>query len=343
MESVSAPPKKITKTTQPHDKLIKKLLSNPAVMQDILKMYLPEEILQRISLSDLHLQPDSFIDDQHRLFAVDLLFKTSVQGEEGYIWILVEHQSKMDEWLPVRVFVYTGLIWNHIRKISKAAKIPLIYPLIIYNGSKPYSKPLALKELIHPESSRVLFENLFNKPLDIIDLAKMDTKTLQAHSEEHIRGTALLLTMKHVFDKNLPDEFMELLHIYKYLDQSGYRDETGDMLYYLLNESKHLTLDHLQTVIHQNFSEPIEDTVMTLAQALRQQGKQEGIQKGIQEGMQEGIQKGIQKGIQQGKQQGSEETAILIAERLLTQNADCHFISAMTGLPLEKIYQLQCK
>ncbi|TAK77201.1 MAG: transposase, partial [Gammaproteobacteria bacterium] len=62
---------------QPHDHLVKKLLSNPATARDILSLYLPHDVLTAVDLNCLELQRDSFIDDEHRAFAVDLLYKTT--------------------------------------------------------------------------------------------------------------------------------------------------------------------------------------------------------------------------------------------------------------------------
>ena len=95
---------------QPHDKIIKKLLSNMTVARDILSLFLPKEILDIVNLDHLELQPNSFIDDEHRAFAVDLLYKTTFSEKEGYIWILLEHQSYSDLWMPVRIFQYIALI-----------------------------------------------------------------------------------------------------------------------------------------------------------------------------------------------------------------------------------------
>ena len=82
--------------TQPHDKLVKRLLSNPKAAKDILSLYLPPDVSQLVNLDHLSLERDSFIDDEHRAFAVDLLYKTTFAGEEGYLWILLEHQRKDD-------------------------------------------------------------------------------------------------------------------------------------------------------------------------------------------------------------------------------------------------------
>jgi predicted transposase/invertase (TIGR01784 family) len=272
--------KSISDVTQPHDKLVKKLLSNPTVARDILSLYLPANVCELVDLNNLSLQRDSFIDDEHRAFAVDLLYKTTFQSEEGYIWILLEHQRKDDPWLPVRIFKYMATIWDHIRRTSKTYKIPLVYPLIVYNGDRPYSHTLTFRDMIEPEASKELFDTFFKTPFCLVDLAVIKDQTLKKQLQDHVSGVALLMTLKHVFDRNLQELFEHLLlDVYKQLDQSGNRDDLADMLYYLLNESEFLNEDRFWSIIHQNFSSETEGKIMTIAQKLEARGIQQGVQR----------------------------------------------------------------
>lgn len=328
MDSTITTRTKTLKTAQPHDKLIKKFLSNSAIMRDILEIHLPADIIKRLDLKRIELQRDSFIDDEHRVFAVDLLFKIGLQEEKNPIWLLTEHQVKMDEWMPFRLLKYKCIIWDHVRKNSAlTVKLPFIYSIIIYNGQRPYSKSLALKELIYPEWSHSLFS--FNESLTLIDLTQIEDETLQKHARNHIRGTALLLTLKHILNKKLSTKLDELFKVYKHLDEAGYREELADLLYYLLNEGRNLDTHHLKSVIYQHFSQEVEGKLMTIAQALRL------------EGWNEGIQQGMQQGVQQGVQQGEQKTIRLLAKRLLSENTDIHFIAKVTGLSLSEIQELQ--
>lgn len=321
---------KVSPVHQPHDKLIKKLLSNTATARDILSLYLPKEVLEIADLNYLDLQRDSFIDDEHRAFAVDLLFKTKFQHEDGYIWILLEHQSSVDPWLPVRIFKYIALVWEHLRSKSKKATIPLVYPLIIYNGQRPYTSSLNLKDLIQPKASQKVFDNLFNTPFQLIDLTQIKDETLREHMQDHIRGIALLMTLKHIFDKNLQHSFETvLLEAYKSLDRAGNRDDLGDMLYYILNNNDSLNKNRIWSILNQEFSHEVGDRFMTVIEQWKLEGKLQGRLEGILEGRQE------------GRQEGKIEAIEMIAMRLLSLNADLEFIAKATGLSLEKIETLK--
>lgn len=306
--------KKTSSIHQPHDKLVKKLLSNATTARDILTLYLPQEVLRITDLNYLDLQRDSFIDDEHRAFAVDLLFRTKIQNEDGYIWILLEHQSSDDPWLPVRIFKYMALIWEHLRSKAKKAAIPLVYPLVIYNGQYPYFSSLNLKDLIYPKASQKLFDTLFNTPFQLIDLTQINDETLRAQMQDHVRGIALLMTLKHIFDKNLQNSFETvLLEAYKHMDQAGDRDEVSDMLYYILNKSDTLNQNQFWAILNQEFSQEVGDKVMTIAQQLRFEG--------------------LQQGIQQGK--------VEMAKQLIAANLDLTFIAKVSGISMAKLLELK--
>jgi predicted transposase YdaD len=179
----------------PHDKVVRRLLSNIATAREVLEVYLPPEVRALVDLNHLERQPDTFVDSQHRMHEVDILFKTRCKttGKDVYIWVLIEQQRDPDVWLPLRSFCYIAVIWDNLRKRyksrSKSVKIPFIYPLIISNASKPYGHSL----------------------IQLIDLAAIADEEFRTKLQEQVRAQALLLSLKHVFDKDLPNILETLL------------------------------------------------------------------------------------------------------------------------------------
>ena len=71
----------------PHDKLVRRLLSNITTARDLLEVYLPEKVRELVDLSHLERQPDTFVDAQHRMLEVDVLFKTRCKGTGHFVAI----------------------------------------------------------------------------------------------------------------------------------------------------------------------------------------------------------------------------------------------------------------
>ena len=231
--------------------------------------------------------------------------------------MLLEHQRNNDPWLPVRIFKYIAIIWDHLRKTSKTQKIPLVYPIIIYNGSRPYSHSLTLKDMITPAASQKIFEDFFKTPFCLIDLTIIEDETLRKNLQNHVKGIALLMTLKHIFDKNLQTYFEHtLVTAFKQLDQSNSRDELVDMLYYLLNEGIFLNKERFWHILHEEFNPATEGKVMTIAQQLKAQGIEEGILKGVLKGKLE------------------------VAQRMLANGIDLNVIATLAELPIKHIKQL---
>lgn len=275
---------------KPHDKLVRRLLSNTMTARGLLDAYLPETVKDLLDLDCLERQPNTFIDAQHRFLEVDILFKTRCRDshEDAFVWFLVEQQREPDIWLPLRIFCYIAVIWDHIRKSSKSraktVKIPFIYPLIISNASKPYPHSLTLRDMIEPESAQILFDDLFKKPIQLIDLAAISDEELRHQTQEHVQIKALLLSMKHAFDETL-QSFLEtsLLPYYQTLDKMGHTDDVADMLYYLYNMGNLNNESRFWSFIHQQFSHDVEEKMMTLGQQATQRAFEQGIQQDKQE------------------------------------------------------------
>jgi predicted transposase YdaD len=311
------------KIDKPHDKLVRRLLSNITTAREILEAYLPADVKALIDLNYLEQQPDGFVDAQHRFLEVDILFKTrcKITKEDSYIWVLIEQQRQPDVWLPLRLYCYLGIIWDHVRKASKtrakSAKIPFIYPLVISNASTPYKHSLTLRDMIEPEEAKPLFDKLFNTPSQLIDLAAIPDEKLRAQLQGHVQAQALLLSLKHVFDKDL-EWYMdtELLTFFQALEQLGHRDEVADLLYYIYREGNLSDSSRFWSYLHRKFSKEVEEKVMTLGQQAEQRAVQQAVQHTRQETMQ--------------------QTAI----RMLEKQFDIKLISEITKLSLNEIKRL---
>src|SRR3990167_10326172 len=205
---------------------------------------------------------------------------------------------------------------------SKSESVPLIYPLVIYNGSQPYAHSLTLSDLIEPEASRKIFSRLFTEPFCLIDLAIIEDESLRKSAQDRVKGIALLMALKHVFDKNLQTFFDQtLIKVLRQLDQNGDTDEVVDVLYYLLNEGEFLDEKRFWSVFGHQFSREVEGKMATIAEKMEQRGIEKGIEKN---------------NIEIAKQ--------LLSEKIGLSDSDLiALIKRVTGLSEDKIQELRKK
>src|SRR5687768_3418 len=122
-----------------HDCFFKNAMSNKEIAKEFFEMHLPENLLSRINLNELEIQSGTFIDDYRNETIADMLFKTLIDDYIAYLYLIVDHQSTPKETMPFICFRYIYNIIADVMQNSKDKKIPLIIPLVVYHGKRPWT------------------------------------------------------------------------------------------------------------------------------------------------------------------------------------------------------------
>jgi predicted transposase/invertase (TIGR01784 family) len=260
-----------------HDDLVKKFLTDVEAAREFLQIHVPAEIRAKCDLSSLCIDSGSYIDDDLRkrfsdvVYRLDLLDKTSCV----YFYVLLEHQSTPERLMPVRILRYTLEIINkHIRDYGESEKLPLVMPLVFYNGERsPYPYPTDIRELMADQELAYKFPlGKFN----LVDLTVIPNEEILQH------GKLALLEMlaKHIRVRELKQEIIQLIlsaiivahadHISKSLFDSA--------LTYLMDAREDAELEPLLNEIVVNISE-YKESVMSYAEKLRLEGEERSMQK----------------------------------------------------------------
>ena len=113
----------------PHDALFKHLLSQRATARDFLHIHLPKHLREQCDLRTLQLESGSFIEEDLRASHSDILYSLKTHGGEGYIYILIEHQSSPDRHMAFRLMRYAiAAMQRHLDKGHH--QLPLVIPLL---------------------------------------------------------------------------------------------------------------------------------------------------------------------------------------------------------------------
>ena len=135
--------------SRPHDKYFRSVFSNPTNAASLLRAYVPERLARTLKWSTLTLLPGRFVSPDWRDSEADLLF--SVEREPGatpvLVYVLLEHQSSPDRWMPLRLLNYCVQIWLRWRNRQEEERgLPLIV-LVLYQGADPWQYDRELAEL----------------------------------------------------------------------------------------------------------------------------------------------------------------------------------------------------
>jgi len=314
------------KVIHAHDQFARMALTDPRVAREFFTMHLPAEILDKIDLGHLVLQPRSHIDTVRRKESiVDILYKTTMGDKEIYLYLLVEHQSTVDKLMPFRILQYICNIIDGHLKHTKTKEIPFVYPLVIYHAKQPYPCSTDIRDLV--KAPKELVEKYFLKPFQLIDLTQIQDEEMRKHAW----GGVMEFALKHVFASDILSHLKGFVDVMQYVEQTGGGEYISSMLQYLFGRGQVGDKEAFFQLVNEVSLETGEK-VMTLAEQFKQEGLQEGLQqaKTLAEQFK-----------QEGVQQGREEKAMEIASRLLEEGADMAFAAKVSGLPINQILELQ--
>jgi len=244
----------MTETRPSHDGYFKFGLTLEEIQQSVIK-HLPAKFVKHMDLNNIRIESENLVGRQLNRKAVDVLLSVTYKDHRALVYILIEHQSTVPEMMPLRVSCYVFYIlerWlanqQELRRkgrlrLKGPLKLPMIFPIIYYNGEATYYGPLTLAELFEdPET----FTQIFNGPMKVIDTGKMDT----ARFEEEARAYVFHSLMKNVFSLELKQILLDLLPILRQIEiESGGVDFIVRSFKYIVDSARGTKQEDLIEVI----------------------------------------------------------------------------------------------
>ncbi|EGQ7988597.1 Rpn family recombination-promoting nuclease/putative transposase [Vibrio vulnificus] len=316
--------------TSIHDGLFKSFLTVPETAKDFLDIHLPLHIKEICNLDTLQLQPSSFLEEALIPYYSDVLYSMETESGVGYVYALIEHQSRPDKHMGFRMMRYAiAAMKQHLDAGNET--LPLVVPLLFYHGQispYPYSTNW-LDEFEHPEIAKALYSQDF----PLVDVTVIpDDEIIQ-----HKRVALLELVQKHVRQRDLLD-FTETV-VTLLLERLITASQLDSLVEYLLRVGETSNLEDLMRTLAKQVPEH-EEKFMTVAEQLEARGREQGLQQGLQKGRQEGRLEGEAFGRQEGRQEGQQEAKVAIAKKMLAAGLDKALISETTGLTEQELSAL---
>ena len=183
-------------TSTPHDAVFKKFLSHPDTARDFLDIHLPPALRQLCDLNTLKPEPASFVKQDLRAYHSDMIWSVNTTAGQGYIYVVVEHQSSPDDFMAFRLIRYAmDVMQRHLDKGHKT--LPLVVPMLFYHGlESPYPHTLCWLDIF---SDPVLARQLYCQSFPLVDI----TTTPDEEIMQHRRMALLELIQKHIRQRDL--------------------------------------------------------------------------------------------------------------------------------------------
>jgi predicted transposase/invertase (TIGR01784 family) len=303
------------KIHHPHDGAAKIALRDVRVAREVFMHYLPGEIKNKIDLDHLLLQNGSFHDENLKETSTDVLYQTrTINGEKGYLYLLLEAQQKPDKWMAFRLWKYiTRILDQHLSQHENNQYLPLVVPLVLYMGKEKYSYSMEVSDLFGQQSG--LAKETLMGPYPRIDLLTIPDQTLHQHAWSGL----FELIVKHAGQRNtlkLLEEIVE--HFLDRLKNMPHTDiYVGGMLNYFIDQADIPDASRFIRIIKGHLTPEVEAEMMTIAKRWQLEG------------------------MQQGMQQGDELGRMDVAKEMLLDGFDEDKVVKLTHLPREVVYKLK--
>jgi predicted transposase/invertase (TIGR01784 family) len=121
-------------TPRPHDALFKAAFEHPEHAGALLRSILPPAIRDAIDWTTLTHEPGSFIDRELDDDHADLLFAAKLVAsprdlDSAYLYVLFEHRSTPERYLPRRMLANLDGIWE--LHCKQGGPLPIVIPILI--------------------------------------------------------------------------------------------------------------------------------------------------------------------------------------------------------------------
>ncbi len=312
----------------PHDNFFKKSMQDLRVAKDFFSLHLPKEIKSQVNLDTIEFEKTNFITEREKISnkkkekRVDMLYSVKINGEDGYFYLLSEHQSSPDKKMPFRIMKYIlEIIQYHLdkhkaEKSNDDIKYPIIWPVIFYNGDKLYNLTTSFLDM-YPRGHRGLAEKILTSPFQLVDLNNIEDED----SRNHVWAGLMEMAMKanHArFRNNLEDLAKILANFAHEIEQKheGWEFLREAICYTIsIADTKSDNPEEYLKIIADEVSEKNRGEVMTALQKFQQISEDRGIEKGV----------------------------IKTAYKMLQEKIDLNTISKVTELPIDQIEELKAQ
>ncbi len=245
--------------------VFKQFLYHPDTARDFLDIYLPSTLRELCDLQTLKLESGSFIEDSLRASYSDVLWSLKTNEGDGYIYVVIEHQSSPDAHMAFRLMRYAmAAMQRHLDAGHKT--LPLVIPMLFYHGAlSPYPFSLCwLDEFDDPALARQLYSATF----PLVDITVIPDDEIMQH-----RRIALLeLMQKHIRKRDL----MGLVEQLVSLLATGYANDSQlkTLFNYMMQFGNTPHVDKfIREVAHRVPQQ--KERLMTIAEVLQQEAKQQ--------------------------------------------------------------------
>ena len=300
------------KVNNEHDKVFRTILSDKKEAV----IFINKTLNLELKKNEIEKYKENYITENLINKETDIVYKIKNKN----VFILIEHQTKIDYSMPYRIMEYQFKITKSavdIKKLKlKEYKIPIVIPIVLYTGTRKWNVKEYIKE------AQESYKQYNGEELGRYKLVDVNNFT-----EEELLKEKTFLSERKKDDENIIEYLERTVNIL--LHDNVYTQEQRNFLIVMLDLilRRKINNDEMTNKLIEKLKNKEEKEMLAILDAIDEENERI-LQQGIQKGKREGIREGIRK------------TKINNAQKMKKANLDIKLIMEITGLSKNEIEKL---
>jgi len=307
---------------QIHDKGYKKLFSNKSIFRQLLQSFVPMSWVKDLDFDACECLDKSFISEDYKETASDIIHKIKLKNSEIFIVILTEFKSTVERFTGLSISNYVNDFYkSYVASNKNIRMLPPVFPVLIYNGNQRWNAPTDLADLIQDRELLGEYAPRF----------KYFKIAINEYAKEDLLKVGNVVSTLFLAEAHYDADLLERIFL-EVFDREEDKGPISLLLNWFAQLSKHGRIPEGDyDKLERTFQSKTEVQEMLITALKRE--KQEYYDKGKFEGKLEGK--------LEGKIEGKIENKNEVALKMLRKGFEIELISELTGLPDQEILRLK--
>lgn len=267
--------------------------------ESLLRAVLPRAVRSLVAWGSLRIEDTDHVSAALRSRHGDLVLSLRLRGAQGRLFVLLEHQRKVQRWMILRAGDYMLRTWQKMRRPPRGTRLPPIVTVLLHNGARPWTAPVALQDLVHQPrlasegeaegAGAWLAQHVPHFKMHLVDLhgggmAGVDPDALTPLCR------LVLWCLSVAGDDGLLSRDIAAMAgpLNEVLRSSEAEDALEAVLLYLAATHPGLPAQRVRALIEGAVDRHGQEVIVTFLDEIKNEGKQEGLKQGREEGREEG-------------------------------------------------------
>ena len=305
-----------------HDENYKRLFASPLMVRDVLRACLPAHRLAAADFSSLGKLSPEYVSDELRTRHGDTVWHLRLGRRRAFLLVLLEFQARDDRLMALRVLTYTGLLLLELARSQPpevaGERLPAVLPVVLYNGTKPWSAAPDMGSLITPVGPWLAPYQPAQRYY-LIDLQRVAPDDLPYRN--------LLRAVARLEQSRSPQDVMRAVKaLQRWLPQRGAEELRRAFADWLHQMAERMAPPGALVPAIRT----LEEASMTLVERVAEWPKQ-WLREGREQGVAEGREQGRVQGVAEGREQGVDQQRALLC-RMAAARFDADAATRLAGL-----------